>query len=276
MRWTVVASAAVAVLALAVCDGTAPSAVAAGQVASPAVERVASSSVRQWEKVWGDEFDGTGFPEGWKSADGNGENGWSHESLHYNLARNARRNGTGQLVITADREPASTRLQCFDGPCRYTSARIQTKGLFEQKYGRFEARMKLPVGKGIWPAFWMQRNDPYGEIDVVETVGHRPRIVYGAAHASLGVWGRGQKELPESFADDYHVYSAEWDQDRIVWSVDGTPYGETWLFLGWPLGEPLYLILNVQVGGIWPGPPDAGTPFPARMMVDWVRVYRPA
>jgi beta-glucanase (GH16 family) len=179
-------------------------------------------------------------------------------------------------VISAEKEPASTRLQCFNGPCRYTSARIQTKGLFEQKYGRFEARMKLPVGKGIWPAFWMQGGDPYGEIDVIETVGHRPRTVYGASHASFGVWSRGQKDLPESFGSAYHVYGAEWNQDKIVWSVDGTPYAETRLFWGWPIGEPLYLVLNVQVGGIWPGSPDATTPFPATMMVDWVRVYEPA
>ncbi|WP_067482139.1 glycoside hydrolase family 16 protein [Actinomadura hibisca] len=229
----------------------------------------------RWKLSWHDEFNGRGKPsKAWTPLLGNGTNGWTHRALHYYQAGNVQQNGKGQLVISANKAGAGSNLKCWYGKCKYTSARVQTKGKFHQTYGRFAVRAKLPTGQGVWPAFWMQRtNRPYGEIDVVETIGSKPNLVQGYAHAHRKVGG-GQVKLAKPLSAGYHTYGVDWTPHRVVWWVDGRPYAQMKAYRGWTFNAPFYLILNVQVGGNWPKSPNAQTRFPAQMAVDWVRVYK--
>jgi beta-glucanase (GH16 family) len=239
--------------------------------------------------VWSDEFngaDGAGLdPAKWTVLTGG--NGWGNDELEYYTARpeNLRQEG-GNLVIEARKEAYTGP----DGVAReYTSGRMETRGKFEQKYGRFEARMKLPVGKGIWPAFWMLGNDiktrhwpGCGEIDILETIGDPSRI-YGTLHGpgySGGHGIQGRTTLPEGQAVNtaFHVYAVDWSPELIKISVDGVvfatrtpkdlPEGTTWVY-----DHPFFVLLNFAVGGKWPGNPDASTQFPQKVLVDYVRVY---
>jgi beta-glucanase (GH16 family) len=159
------------------------------------------------------------------------------------------------------------------------------------KYGRIEARIKLPKGQGLWPAFWLLGSDfshlgwpACGEIDIMENIGSEPSKVHGSLHGPGYSGGHplsGVFTLPDQtrFGDDYHVFAIEWEPRAIRFYVDGTlyetqtpdnvPAGERWVF-----DHPFYLVLNVAVGGYWPGNPDATTKFPESMLVDYVRVYR--
>jgi beta-glucanase (GH16 family) len=246
--------------------------------------------------AWGDEFDG---PAGsavdgtkWVLEVGNGSNGWgNHERQYYtNTTKNAALDGAGNLVITAHRETLGKKFRCWYGECRYTSARLKTQGRFEQAYGRFEARLRVPYGQGMWPAFWMLGNNirsagwpACGEIDVMENIGREPALVYGTVHGP-GYSGAGgivaQYGLASgAFGDAFHVFAVEWEPNRIRWYVDGRlyqtrtpadlPAGSAWVF-----DHPSFVLLNVAVGGHWPGNPDATTVFPQKMYVDYVRVYR--
>ena len=242
--------------------------------------------------VWSDEFEaGAGAPVDptkWKHDVGGG--GWGNNQLEYDTSRvdNVSHDGAGNLVLTARRETFTGT----DGRTReYTSARINTSGRFEHAYGRFEARLRLPVGKGIWPAFWLLGSDigrvswpACGEIDIMENVGHEPSVNHGSLHGP-GYSGAtpmtGLFRLPagQRFTDDFHVFALEWEPAAIRWYVDGAlyqtrtpsslPAGTRWVF-----DHPFFIILNVAVGGNWPGPPDANTVFPQSMLVDYVRVFR--
>jgi beta-glucanase (GH16 family) len=244
-----------------------------------------------WELAWADEFDG---PNGsgvdrTKWVPEVGGNGWGNNELEYyrDDVTNAYLED-GSLVIKAIKE----RYTGTDGVTRnYTSARLVTRGKFEQKYGRFEARIKVPYGQGIWPAFWMLGNDigsagwpTCGEIDILENIGREPTIVHGTVHGPgySGANGIGKSfSLPDGarFADDYHVFAVEWEPKAIRWYVDGThfhtltpsnlPSGARWVF-----DHPFFLIMNVAVGGNWPGSPNDTTVFPQTMLVDYVRVYK--
>ena len=179
---------------------------------------------------------------------------------------------------------------CWYGPCRYTSARLKTQGRFAQAYGRFAARIRIPRGQGLWPAFWMLGDNiasvgwpGSGEIDVMENIGREPRVVHGTMHGPgySGANGIGGPDtLPQgAFADTFHVYAVEWSPGEIRWMVDDTTYFRTTpgsLPPGtrWVYDHPFFLLLNVAVGGGWPGDPDTTTTFPQQMVVDWVRVYR--
>jgi len=241
---------------------------------------------------WADEFNGSGAVSSstWTYDVGGG--GWGNNQLEYDTARvaNAAHDGEGHLVITAQRE----RFTGTDGVTRdYTSARINTAGRFEQAYGRFEARIQLPVGKGIWPAFWLLGGDigrvgwpACGEVDIMENVGHEPGANHGSLHGP-GYSGAtpmtGIFRLPggERLTDGFHVFAIEWEPAAIRWYVDGAlyqtrtpsslPAGTRWVF-----DHPFFIILNVAVGGNWPGSPDASTVFPQTMRVDWVRVGKPS
>lgn len=241
--------------------------------------------------VWSDEFDGpagsTIDPTKWTSEVGGGGFG-NRELQYYTDGDNAALDGDGNLVITADE--AQARYRCWYGDCRYTSARIKTRFLFEQEQGRFEARIKIPYGQGLWPAFWMLGNNistvgwpMCGEIDIMENIGREPDKVHGTVHGP-GYSGGGGIGGPYtldagSFSDDFHVFAAEWTTNRIDFFVDDTLYktvtpdnlppGRAWVF-----DHPFYMILNVAVGGNWPGDPDATTVFPQTMLVDYVRVYK--
>jgi beta-glucanase (GH16 family) len=219
--------------------------------------------------------------------------GWGNQELQYytTSTENAFHDGAGSLVIKAVKLNPPLTLSCWYGTCQYTSARLITKGKFEQKYGRFEARLKVPRGQGLWPAFWMLGNNidtvgwpTCGEIDIMENIGREPTIVHGTVHGP-GYSGGGSIgaafSLPgnPAFADDFHVYATEWSENSIRFYVDGNlyrtitpnnlPAGAQWVF-----DHPFFMILNVAVGGQWPGNPDATSVFPQTMMIDYVRVYK--
>ncbi len=231
---------------------------------------------------WADEFDGPANtlpdPARWTYDLGN-NNGWGNQELetYTNLVQNVRLDGSGHLVIHVDRNGSS-----------YTSARIKTQGLFSAKYGRIESRIRLPFGQGIWPAFWMLGTNittvgwpQCGEIDVMENVGREPSINHGSVHGpgySGGNSVSGLYTLSGSrFADDFHVFAIQWAPQSVSFFVDGVSYktvtpaslpsGASWVF-----DNPFFLILNVAVGGNFPGSPDGTTQFPQEMIVDYVRV----
>ncbi|WP_369149580.1 lectin [Streptomyces sp. R44] len=221
-----------------------------------------------------------------------GDNVNNHERQYYtNSTDNAVHDGQGNLVITARRENPGN-YSCWYGRCEYTSARLNTSGKFTQTYGTFEARMKMSRGQGMWPAFWMLGNDigsvgwpQSGEIDVMENVGFEPNTVHGTIHGpgysgSGGIGAGYTNGAP--FADGFHTFRVEWSPDKLVWKVDGVTYqtrtpadlgGRQWVF-----DHPFFLILNLAVGGYWPGDPDGSTPMPNTLTVDYVRVTndRPA
>jgi beta-glucanase (GH16 family) len=235
-----------------------------------------------WRLVWADEFDGAAGdppdPASWRFDVGAG--GWGNNEQQYYQRQNAALDGGGNLVLTARAERVGTS--------SFTSARVLTKGLREFTHGRIEARIKLPAGQGIWPAFWMLGADiddnPWpacGEIDVLEARGQQPNVVLGSLHGP-GYFGAtaitDSYSRPTGFDADFHVYAIEWDERYIAWQVDGVTYqvrtpeqlpdGATWVF-----DHPFFLLLNVAVGGNFVGAPDATTEFPRAMVVDYVRVY---
>jgi len=243
---------------------------------------------------WNDDFNGAdgSSPDAskWTYDTGVGGNGWGNNELetYTNRTKNAQIQG-GNLVITAVKE---TYADPSDGVTRnYTSARLKTQGLFSQAYGRFEARIKIPAGQGMWPAFWMLGNDissvgwpKCGEVDIMENIGKEPGTVHGSLHGPSTVGQTSDAtasfSLPaaQKFADDFHLYAAEWEPGTIRFYVDSTLYA-TFNSSQWPAGgtwvfdHPFFIILNVAVGGSWPGSPDNSTVFPQQMLVDYVRVY---
>ena len=249
----------------------------------------APSVAQTYELVWSDEFDGTLVDQSkWEFQIGDGCPdlcGWGNGELQYYRAENATVGG-GLLTITAKEEAF--------GFSDYTSARLRTKGKADWEYGRFEMRAKLPIGKGLWPAFWMlPAQDSYGgwaasgEIDVMELVGHEPERVLGTLHYGgtfpANTYSGDHYDLASgTFNDDFHVFAVEWEAGEIRWYVDGIHYQTqtAWWSTGGPypapFDQPFYMLLNVAVGGDWPGPPDGSTQFPQTMVVDYVRVYEKA
>jgi len=239
-----------------------------------------------WELVWQDEFAGPAgqSPDAAKWRFDVGTD-WGNAQLEYDTARpvNVSLDGAGRLAIVA-------REESYLGSA-YTSGRINTRDLFEYEHGRFEARIRLPFGQGIWPAFWLLGGNfdtvgwpACGEVDIMEYRGQEPNIVHGSLHGpgysgGSAITGRYTLPGPSGFDDDFHVFAIEWDSDSITWIVDDTRYqtlsprdlpgGATWAF-----NHPFFIILNVAVGGHFVGSPDATTVFPQTMLVDWVRVYR--
>ena len=280
--------------------------------------------------VWSDEFDAGTAPDAGKWTYDIGGDGWGNHELEYYTKRpeNVRIEG-GNLVITARRESYAGA----DGVTRnYTSARLKTQGLFSQTYGRFEARIKLPAGQGIWPAFWMLGENivtdgwpKCGEIDIMENVGKEPATNHGSLHGPsstkptsdltaiislpsarslasdsslLGAanqtataaqptktsTGAQAADSADGLAgprlsDDFHVYAVEWDRGAVRFFLDSNLYA-TFTSAQWPAGgtwvfdHPFFMVLNVAVGGDWPGAPDDSTIFPQQMLVDYVRVYK--
>jgi len=240
--------------------------------------------------VWADEFNG---PEGsgpdakkWIAIEDG--TGFGNNELEYYTPRTVNAHvEKGELLLTARKEPYTGK----NGTKEYTSGRIESRGKFELQYGRVEARLKLPKGQGIWPAFWMLGSDfataswpACGEIDIMENIGAEPDKVHGSLHGPGYSGGNpltGVYALPGGarFSDDYHVFALEWEPKEIRFYVDGKlfetqkaadlPAGKRWVF-----DHPFYIVLNVAVGGFWPGAPDAATSFPQTMKVDWVRVYK--
>ncbi|HEV8629331.1 MAG TPA: family 16 glycosylhydrolase, partial [Thermoanaerobaculia bacterium] len=258
----------------------------------PAAAHATEAAAVNWQLVWADEFnapDGAEIDRA-KWVPEVGGNGWGNNELEFYRDDPANAHlESGVLVITAVNESYTS-----GGVSRnYTSARLKTQGTFEQPFGRFEARIQVPYGQGIWPAFWMLGNDistigwpACGEIDVMENIGREPTVVHGTAHGPgySGANGIGAPySLPDGapFADDFHIYAVEWEPEAIRWYVDEAlyrtltpadlPAGARWAF-----DHPFFMLLNLAVGGGWPGSPDATTVFPQQMLVDYVRVYLPA
>ncbi|HLZ12678.1 MAG TPA: glycoside hydrolase family 16 protein [Candidatus Acidoferrum sp.] len=241
--------------------------------------------------AWSDEFNGAdgSTPDSTKWTYDLGGGGWGNKELetYTNRAVNAQIKN-GNLVITAQKETFTGA----DGIAReYTSARLKTQNLFAQAYGRFEARIKIPAGQGMWPAFWMLGNDiaatgwpKSGEIDIMENIGREPGMVHGSLHGPSSAAPTSDETstvtLPgnANFADDFHVYAVEWEPAEVRFYVDANNYATfkkaEWPANGtWVFDHPFFILLNVAVGGNWPGSPDATTQFPQQMLVDYVRVY---
>ncbi len=230
--------------------------------------------------VWNDEFDGNSLSSDWIYEIGNGSGGWGNNELQYYRQENVNVEN-GVLTITAKSE--------LFGGFNYTSSRIKTQGNRSFKYGRVDVRAALPQGMGMWPAIWMLGDNitsvgwpACGEIDIMELIGGtgaNDRTIYGTlhwdqnGHSSFG----GSNSLSSgTFGDVWHVFSIEWDATQIKFLRDGVQY-HAMNITGPELTEfheNFFILLNVAVGGNWPGNPDATTQFPQRMYVDYVRVYQ--
>ena len=249
------------------------------------------TSKPKWTLSWSDEFNGpNGSPidsQKWTAEIGG--NGWGNNELEYYTANLGNvRQEHGFLVIEAIRQP----YRGPDGVKRdFTSARVKTQQKFSQAYGRFEARIKVPRGKGMWPAFWLLGDNiewthwpDCGEIDIVENIGIEPSTIHGTIHGPgySGAHGIGSPfTLPDNkrFSDRFHLFAIEWEPREIRFYVDDhlyatrrpvdLPPGADWVY-----DHPFFIILNLAVGGNWPGSPDESTHFPQKMLIDYVRVYR--
>jgi beta-glucanase (GH16 family) len=242
----------------------------------------------RWKLIWQDEFNASaGSPidkTKWSHEIGGG--GWGNHELEYYTDRLSNSfQSDGSLVIKVLKE----RFTGADKKTRdYTSARLTTKNKFTTTYGRIEARIKIPRGQGIWPAFWMLGADidsthwpACGEIDIMENIGREPATIHGTIHGPgySGAHGPTAKYSSKSaFADDFHVFAIEWEPEVIRFYCDDVlyatrtpadlPRGSKWVY-----DHPHFILLNVAVGGYWPGKPDKSTQFPQEMLVDYVRVY---
>lgn len=232
--------------------------------------------------VWQDEFNSNGAPNAalWNYNIGTGSNGWGNNELQYYTDRPQNivmQNGA--LKITAIKEP-------YFGAA-YTSARILTKGKFDKKFGRLEARIKMPYGKGLWPAFWLLGSNSdtetwpqCGEIDVMEYLGSNPTTIFGTLHGPGYSGGAAVSKnftlANNRFDNDFHIFGIEWGENYINFYVDDVLYNQItpakvpgeWVF-----NKPFYIILNMAVGGNYPGSPNNETVFPQSMLIDYVRVY---
>ena len=245
---------------------------------------------KEWQLVWYDEFEGSELDlEKWSYQLGDGCHisqdlcGWGNNELQYYTDHEENIYNEDNMLHIVARE------ERYEG-MNYTSARIRTLNKGDWQYGRFEIRAKLPEGQGIWPAVWMLPTDELfggwpksGEIDVMEMVGHEPETIHGTVHYGPD-WPNNQNTgssytLDDGiFADDFHVFSIEWEQNEIKWYVDGdhffTVIPNTLSPYQYPFNARFHLLINLAVGGNWPGNPDDTTEFPQKLIVDYVRVYQ--
>ncbi|MCL4114808.1 UNVERIFIED_CONTAM: hypothetical protein GTU68_039914 [Idotea baltica] len=229
--------------------------------------------------LWSDEFEPNNDIEGnWTYEIGNGTNGWGNNELQHYTANNTMLSN-GFLVIEA-------REESING-FNYSSARMISSSLFDFQYGRVDIRAVLPKGQGVWPALWMlgssfgQNGWPScGEIDIMELLGHVPNEVHGSLHwDNSGAYASTTAATTINtgdFSDEFHVFSIEWDANSITWFLDDIQYSTV------DISSPefnefraeFFFILNIAVGGNWPGSPNANTVFPQRMIVDYIRVFQ--
>ncbi len=245
----------------------------------------ADPDVGKYKLVWSDEFDGSELDESsWNYEIGDGCPkicGWGNKQKQYYTRENTEVR-EGKLIITAREEEK--------GGYDYTSSRIQSAGKREFRFGRIDIRAKMPIGKGMWPALWMLGASRYdigwpkcGEIDILELAGNQPSLAQGTVHYQGRKWRKLNKayyELEEgTFADDFHIYSLDWEKDRMAWLVDDLKYYEITRDSvdsdRYPFNDPFYFIINLAVGGSWrAGNPDSTTVFPQTLEVDYIRVYQ--
>ena len=250
-----------------------------------------------YTQVWSDEFDGAAGssvdPAKWSFDLGDGCTagicGWGNNEKEYytNASDNVSLDGQGHLAIVA--RPAVLNTTCYYGPCKYTSAKITTRGKMNAAPGRVEARIKIPSGQGLWPAFWMLGNDfasvgwpASGELDIMENKGSAPNTsssaIHGPGYSGNTPFAHANVIGPGTLADNYHLYAVEWDAAGANFYVDGTPHyavyrSDIQRYGASILDKPYFIILNLAVGGNFDGDPQSNAIFPATMLVDWVRVY---
>ncbi len=229
-----------------------------------------------WMLVWNDEFSGPRIDSTKWTHEVNDYGGGNNELQYYTARPENSFIEDGSLVIQARKEPYLTR--------QYTSARMITRLKGDWRYGRFEIKAQLPYGKGLWPAIWMMPTDSEyggwpssGEIDIMELLGHEPWKTYGTIHFGTSPATRqqsgGSYTLPAgTFAGGFNVFALEWDSTQIRWYVNDVKYYQA--SIGPPFDKRFFMILNVAVGGNWPGNTDEFTVFPQRMTIDYVRVFR--
>ncbi len=239
--------------------------------------------------VWNDEFEGSSLSSDWTHEIGTGNNGWGNNELQYYRPENTEVRD-GYLIITAKNEVFGGR--------NYTSSRIITQGQESFKYGRIDIRAAMPEGQGLWPALWMLGDNfntvgwpACGEIDIMEMVGgtgtnRGDKVTHGTAHwqdpAANNALNHAQfgthKTNPSgrNLSEDFHVYSIVWDANNIKWYFDDVQYHQLAISATSlsEFRENFFFILNVAVGGNWPGPPNSSTVFPQQMVVDYVRVFQ--
>jgi beta-glucanase (GH16 family) len=260
---------------------------------------VATTPPVEWTQVWSDEFEGpAGAPIdstkwSYQTTDGCsvGICGWGNQEKEFysSAPENISLNGQGQLMIVARVAPPG--LNCYYGPCRYTSAKITTRDKMVAQPGRIEARISLAPGQGLWPAFWMLGHNcivvPWpecGEIDIMENKGSQPNATSSAIHGP-GYSGSTplvhlQNLASGTSTSDFHTYAVEWDSLHVKFSIDGAAHYEVTRAdiekYGSPIiGQPFWVILNLAVGGHFDGDPQSDAIFPATMLVDYVRVFAP-
>jgi len=251
-----------------------------GDATTPASD---AAALAEWQLTWSDEFNGASGtkPDSSKWSYDTGGGGWGNMQLqnYTSSPNNVSMDGSGNLAIIALSDSGG-----------YTSGRINTEGKFSQTYGRFEARIKLPYGAGMWPAFWMLGTNvnsvgwpTCGEMDIMENKGVEPSIEHSSLHGP-GYSGTmpltATYTLPggAKFSDDFHVFAMEWETDVIRFYVDDqlfetrtpadVPNGDRWVY-----DHPAFILLNLAVGGMFGGNPNGSTVFPQTMLVDYVRVY---
>lgn len=255
---------------------TACSAPAATPTPAPTPEWI----IEGWELVWHDEFEGPEINADFWTHEVGGD-GWGNgEAQYYTDDPKNSFIEDGHLVIQALEENLLGKL--------YTSARLSSKEKVEVQYGRIEARIQIPVGQSLWPAFWMLGNNidevgwPFaGEIDIMENIGSEPTLIHGTVHGPgfFGANGVGNAmPLPGDgqYADDFHVFAIEWKEDEIRWYMDDQLYHQVTPNVvpgDWVYNHPFYMIVNLAVGGEWPGYPDGTAEFPQTLRVDYVRIY---
>lgn len=252
-----------------------------GTSGAPAIGYSTPLSYSGMTLVWNDEFEGSSLSSDWTFDIGTGSWGWGNNELQYYTNQNIQLID-GILKITAKSEIFNSQ--------NYTSTRIKTQGLKSWKYGRVDVRAALPYGQGIWPAIWMLGDNittagwpACGEIDIMEMIGGagaNDRTAHGTAHwssnGSHAQFGNSTVLPNGRFADEFHVFSIIWNQNSITWLMDDVVYNTlniTPAELS-EFQEKFFLIMNVAVGGNWPGNPDASTVFPQTMYVDYVRIFQ--
>lgn len=250
---------------------------------------VSAASAQNWKLVWADEFEGdTLNTDKWSFMIGDGTEygipGWGNNELQYYQAENVKV-ADGLLTITARRENVASS--------QFTSARIRTIDKGDWTYGRFEFRARMPEGQGIWPAIWMLPTDnayggwpSSGEIDIMEYLGHDTTRVYGTIHygGPTDYKNRGTDYVTDdtAFNSAFHTFALEWEEGKLRWYVDGEEFQNLGTGMWYsssaafpaPFNRDFHLLINLAVGGNWPGNPDGTTQFPQELVVDYVRVYQ--
>jgi len=243
--------------------------------------------IEGWNILWQDEFDKDSL-DLTKWSRETGGHGWGNNELQYYTDSDSNSYvENGNLILKAQVVPQG--IGSSKGLRYYSSARLRTYGKGDWKYGRIEVKAKVASGQGIWPAIWMLPTDwlfggwpSSGEIDIMEHVGYDLGVVHGSVHTEaynhkINTQRSSARKI-ENVDTEFHVYSIIWDKDKISFFIDDVQYflfenDQQGNYKTWPFDQRFHLLINIAVGGDWPGNPDNSTNFPRKMLVDYVRVY---